>query len=768
MSEGPAAVGPGAGPSPAAHISEPGGPVQARDGVVQVLVAVCTFRRPEQLVALLESLVGQRLPDEVRVRVLVVDNSPGSEAEPAVRRFADRAVLDVIYNAYGATNIASGRNEALRLVPEDVDFIAFVDDDELADPDWLANLVLAQRRTSADIVTGPVLAIYPASTPGWRRSDVLYSVVGPDPGAFVEEAVTGNALLRAAVVRELDLSFDTTLGTSGGEDQLFFRTARARGARLWFEPSAVVRETIPAERLSLRYLLRREYRKGNTLGLLDRSRPGWPAGSAPRRVLKAVYWAVTGIAGVLVAITARNRTAAVVGGLRLARSVGMMSGLRGSTFHLYGRAAASPPPPVLALVAQEDPDYQQAGHSHFLRGFVSHYESLGLRVVVIVTDGRLSFLVRRPGMIVYRSPGVIDVAGWQVAVAPRLIARWLAWRVFRSAPRVAQNAVDRVRTAARSGRRVDHILGRDLDAAQTAHLRAVLAADRPDAVLFNGLFSVPRPLELPESVRATGLICMDVVSERAADLRSHGYRVTPPDFNEAREGAGMSGMSAVIAIQWDDAEVFRRLAPADSEVVVCPVSVTAGALVRDPQPGRCLFVGSGSLPNVDGLRWFLDACWPAVRRACPHAELHVVGTVCARTGAVPRGVLLRGEVDDLAPEYAAASAVLVPLRTGSGLKVKIIEALVHGAAVVTTPVGAQGLSGLPASFLVAEGDAAFADEVVRVLSDDDTRICLERAAKASAPRFSPDRAFAELDRHLTDRGVLSTGTPRISSPLRQR
>jgi len=722
---------------------------------VEVLVAVCTFRRPAQLLSLLDSLLEQRLQDGVRVRVLVVDNSPGLEAESTVLQFATRAALPVMYVPHGAGNIASGRNEALRRIPDDVDLVALIDDDELAEPDWLARLVSSQRRTSADVVTGPVLASYPLGTPAWLQSDDLFSVTGTS--GFVQEAVTGNALLRAGIVRDLGLSFDTSLGASGGEDQLFFRSASAQGARLWFEPSAVVCETIPIERLSLRYLLRREYRKGNTLGLLDRSRPGWPAGQPGRRLLKTAFWAITGLTAVLAAGAARDRTALTVGVMRVARSLGMAAGLTGATFQHYG-VSPDRGRGVLALVVQEDPAYQQAGHSHFLRGFISHYESLGLRVVVVVTEGRLGFLMRRAGTTVYRSPGVLDLAGRQVAVAPRLVARWAAWKIFRAAPRTAQGAVDRLRTAARSGRSVDHRLGQELDAAQKAHLRQVLFRELPDAVLFNGVFSVPFPLELPDTVRATGLVCQDVVHERAAALRERGYRVTPVDFDEARERAAMSGMSAVIAIQWDEAEVFRRMVPQGTEVVVCPVSVTAKAVSRTPQPGRCLFVGSGSLPNVDGLRWFLDDCWPEVRRHRPDAQLHVVGTVCARTGAVPPGVVLRGEVAQLGPEYATTSAVVVPLRTGSGLKVKIIEALVHETAVVTTSVGAQGLSGLsPVPFLRADDGKAFAAELLRVLDDDEVRRGLERAAATAAPRFAPDRAFAELDDHLVSRGALRPG-----------
>jgi hypothetical protein len=723
---------------------------------VRVVVTVVTYRRPGQLICVLESIDRQSPPTwlEVEMSILVVDNSPDLEAREVISEVSARLRTTVTYVPLGAGNIAAGRNEALRRIPEDIDFVAFIDDDEVADPGWLGCLLSAQRTRDADIVTGPVLASYPPTAPGWLRCDAFYSVVGPDEGAFVVEAVTGNALLRGGVLRELALSFDEGLGGSGGEDQLFFRTAHAGGARLWFEPTAVVRETVPLDRLNLRYLLRREYRKGNTLGLLDRSRPGWPGGRPGRRVLSSAYWAVTGLAAALGGVTARDRQARAAGLMRLFRSIGMLSGLRGQVFQHYTQRPAEDAG-VLALVLTEDPDYQQAGHSQYLAGYVSHYRALGLRVFIVVTESRVAFLLRRKDQTVYRARGVVDVLGWQVTVHPRLLVRWTSWTAFRAAPRPLQQAVDRVRTAVRSGQAVDHSLGRELDDAQQVHLHDVLQRERPDVVMFSSPFSVPAVRHLPDSVRAAVLICHDVVSARATHLRARGYQVSPPDYDEANESGAMLGMSAVAAIQWDDAEVFRRLAPEDTEVVVCPVAVRALPAPRDPRPDRCLFVGSGSLPNVDGLNWFLQACWPAIRTAHPTAELHVVGTVCARVGPVPAGVVLRGEVAELAPEYARASVVLVPLRTGSGLKVKIVEGICNGAAVVATEVGAQGLSRLwPVPFLVADDAAAYSAAVVQVLADPALRRHLEQAARATAAQFSPERAFADLDRHLARRGAL--------------
>jgi succinoglycan biosynthesis protein ExoO len=151
------------------------------------------------------------------------------------------------------------------------------------------------------------------------------------------------------------------------------------------------------------------------------------------------------------------------------------------------------------------------------------------------------------------------------------------------------------------------------------------------------------------------------------------------------------------------------------------------------------------LPNVDGLRWFLEQVWPAVQVACPSAEFRVVGTAASQVASRQPGVTLVGEVDDLAAEYGQADAVVVPLRSGSGLKVKLIEAINEGCPVVTTSVGAQGLGGIePAPFELADTADQFALATIALLQKPARRVALARAASEAAARFHPPGVHAEL------------------------
>ena len=224
----------------------------------------------------------------------------------------------------------------------------------------------------------------------------------------------------------------------------------------------------------------------------------------------------------------------------------------------------------------------------------------------------------------------------------------------------------------------------------------------------------------------------------------------PREFDRERERSILSQIANVIAVQWDEAAQLRMLCP-NANVIVVPVAIEAIApkATATRAGGRCVFVGSGSLHNVDGLRWFLDAVWPLIRREMPAAHLDIYGSVCFRIGGLPENVQTHGVVPSLDEAYETAGAVVVPLLMGSGLKVKLMEALSYASPVVTTSIGAQGLLGIaPRPFLLADSADGFAKETVRLLESSPLRRKVAAAAAQCAQRFSPTHAFAELDESM--------------------
>jgi glycosyltransferase involved in cell wall biosynthesis len=142
---------------------------------------------------------------------------------------------------------------------------------------------------------------------------------------------------------------------------------------------------------------------------------------------------------------------------------------------------------------------------------------------------------------------------------------------------------------------------------------------------------------------------------------------------------------------------------------------------RTPDGRTVLFFGLLSYaPNVDGIVHFYERIWPLIATAHPEARFKIVGghpPSRLQALAGPR-VELTGFVSDLRPHLAAASVIVVPLRLGGGTRLKIVEAMAMGKAVVSTSLGAEGIEGTAGQDILIEDDAArFAAAVNRLLTD---------------------------------------------------
>jgi succinoglycan biosynthesis protein ExoM len=240
---------------------------------LSLTICVCTYRRPAGLAALLEGLVGQRFTDQPApaLGVVIADNEGCEEVSALCERFARDSGLPIRYVREPQRGISHARNACLAAIPADCDFFLMIDDDEVPHPDWIDRLLLAQRRTGADVVEGQIVPVFPEGTPDWIvQGDYfgwhpdLNDPPGPGQQDYPEldEARTNNVLVRSAVVRTLGLRFDPRFALSGGGDIVFFRTIRAAGYRIVYARDAGVREMIPPHRANLRFLWRRWYRVG--------------------------------------------------------------------------------------------------------------------------------------------------------------------------------------------------------------------------------------------------------------------------------------------------------------------------------------------------------------------------------------------------------------------------------------------------------------------------------------------------------------------------
>ncbi len=222
-------------------------------------VCVCTFRRP-QISATLQSIAEQELRPDFKVRVLVADNDIEPNAKAYVLKAAEEHRLDVRYLHAPGRNISIARNACLDYA--EGDWIAFIDDDEMAAPGWLAALL--EMTAEADVVFGPVNAIYRDDAPGWLRAGDFHSTRVVYRGGSIDTGYAGNVLICRSAMEGKNLRFDLACGVSGGEDTLFFGQLSSAGLRLVEAPQALAFEPVPKERTTLGWLARRSWRSGQS------------------------------------------------------------------------------------------------------------------------------------------------------------------------------------------------------------------------------------------------------------------------------------------------------------------------------------------------------------------------------------------------------------------------------------------------------------------------------------------------------------------------
>lgn len=302
-----------------------------------VTVCVATFRRLEGLRGLLDSLDALAFDGEPPdLEIVVVDNDPPASAlqELGPRPSGYRWPVAVLHEP--EPGIPQARNAGLRAAAGRGGYVAFVDDDEEVSERWLAELLRVAREHDAAAVAGPVVARLPADAPDWVERGGFFDRRRHATGASVGYFATNNALVRTRVLEELG-GFDPRLALTGGSDRELSDRIRGAGHTIRWADDAVVTESVPLERATLAWILRRGWRLGNNIGVRARM----PGIGSPRAALAAAAFALARLGyGLLVAASGavRGRHVAARGARTVAAALGTLAGIAGFTYEEYSNA----------------------------------------------------------------------------------------------------------------------------------------------------------------------------------------------------------------------------------------------------------------------------------------------------------------------------------------------------------------------------------------------------------------------------------------------
>lgn len=228
-----------------------------------ISVCICTFRR-KSVCNTIESIAAQKISSQISFEVIVVDNDVDPTARTYVEATAARLDgLNLTYVHAPARNISIARNACVEHAQGE--WIAFIDDDEIATEHWLQSHFDTAVRKNLDLAFGPVISVYPEHAPDWIRTIDLHSISVGDRRPILT-GHTSNAFFKRLHPAIAPLRFSEDRGRSGGEDTQFFYQCFLGGAKIDETKEAIVHEPVAENRLSLDWLVKNKFRSGITYG----------------------------------------------------------------------------------------------------------------------------------------------------------------------------------------------------------------------------------------------------------------------------------------------------------------------------------------------------------------------------------------------------------------------------------------------------------------------------------------------------------------------
>jgi succinoglycan biosynthesis protein ExoM len=229
-------------------------------------ICINTYKRPELLKILLDSLITQKKDTSLFIEVIIVENDKIPVSQPVVEEFEillkDNPNWRFKYYLQPEKNIAITRNKAVS--ESEGKYIFFIDDDEYAEPDWIEKSITCLENYNADGIFGVVRSYFDPKTPEWIKNNNMFHREVQITGSEPKFTRTGNCLIKTEILKSIDGPFDVKYGITGGSDSHLFNLLLINGAKFITCSESIVHEYIPPERANIKWMIQRMIRTGNS------------------------------------------------------------------------------------------------------------------------------------------------------------------------------------------------------------------------------------------------------------------------------------------------------------------------------------------------------------------------------------------------------------------------------------------------------------------------------------------------------------------------
>lgn len=261
-------------------------------------------------------------------------------------------------------------------------------------------------------------------------------------------------------------------------------------------------------------------------------------------------------------------------------------------------------------------------------------------------------------------------------------------------------------------------------------LSVLLNSEKFDLIVFENIFTSGFNKTIQEHYKSSALIyrahnvewkIWEKLALRNSGIRRFYLKHLTRSFRKAEEKF-ISSVQNIAAITASDATYFKTINP-EAKVITIPVGVEIDKKTTTPvqhKTNHTLYhLGSMEwLPNRDGLKWFISDVWPLVLTKFSDAELHIGGRNLNRNDEQfkARNVYNHGEISDASDFISQYDLCIVPIWSGSGLRIKTLEAMAKGKVVVTTEIGAEGIAATHGEhWFIAKNEREFAAYIIELM-----------------------------------------------------
>jgi glycosyltransferase involved in cell wall biosynthesis len=263
-------------------------------------------------------------------------------------------------------------------------------------------------------------------------------------------------------------------------------------------------------------------------------------------------------------------------------------------------------------------------------------------------------------------------------------------------------------------------------------LTKILKKNVFDIILFESIFTAPYLNTIRQYSDGLAILRAHNVEHRIWQFLAHEtpqftrkkYLTWLADKLEKYEVSVLSDFDGIAAISKEDLDNFRDLG-CNLPMQLVPFGLDSAEWPSDSsgQVNHVFHLGAMDWrPNQQGVRWFVNRVWPLVRQRNPNAQLKLAGRNFSKVWPVPEnmGITVLGEIQDAWDMMTDSGIMIIPLISGSGMRIKAIEALAAGRPIVSTALGVEGIPGEHGKhFMVASTPERFAQSIIELLENPD-------------------------------------------------